>query len=119
MLQSEWAAELAAVVPPGPILEVCCGAGQTGLAAAIASGRALVQVDADHFACELAHRNALAAGIADRVRVFCTKIEGFSGGDTSYPLIIADPPYIRTADVSRFPEDPVLAIDGGDEPWFG
>jgi release factor glutamine methyltransferase len=30
-----------------------------------------------------------------------------------FPLVIADPPYLRTGDVGRFPDDPRLAIDGG------
>jgi release factor glutamine methyltransferase len=30
-----------------------------------------------------------------------------------YPLVIADPPYIPTAEVHRFPDDPTSAIDGG------
>lgn len=114
-LQSHWAVEVADVVPSGPILEVCCGAGHIGLAAAVASGRPLVQVDANDIACELAVRNARAAGIADRVSVVCSTIESFSKSAATYPLIIADPPYIPTAEVQRFPSDPVLAIDGGED----
>ena len=32
-----------------------------------------------------------------------------------FPLIIADPPWVRRAETRRFPEDPLLAIDGGDD----
>ncbi len=28
-------------------------------------------------------------------------------------MILADPPYLRSTDVARWPEDPVTAIDGG------
>ena len=37
------------------------------------------------------------------------------GEDEEFAVIVADPPWVRTADVSRFPEDPVTAIDGGDD----
>jgi release factor glutamine methyltransferase len=30
-----------------------------------------------------------------------------------YPLIIADPPYLPTDEIVRWPDDPVTAIDGG------
>ena len=30
-----------------------------------------------------------------------------------FAVIIADPPWVATNDVARFPEDPVSAIDGG------
>ena len=32
-----------------------------------------------------------------------------------FPLIIADPPWVPHEQVGRFPEDPLSAIDGGDE----
>ena len=35
------------------------------------------------------------------------------GADESFPLIIADPPWVLSSDVGRFPADPLLAIDGG------
>jgi hypothetical protein len=33
--------------------------------------------------------------------------------DERFPIIIADPPYLRSADVNRWPGDPVTAIGGG------
>jgi release factor glutamine methyltransferase len=33
--------------------------------------------------------------------------------DEWFALVIADPPYLRSAEVARYPEDPPLAIDGG------
>jgi len=61
VLQSAWAADLAAVVPDGPILELCSGAGHIGLAAAVRCGRDLVQIDANPVACLYAAANARAA----------------------------------------------------------
>ena len=62
LMQSLWAAELAAQATAGPILELCAGAGQIGLAAAALTGRALVQVEADPVAADYARTNAAAAG---------------------------------------------------------
>ena len=32
-----------------------------------------------------------------------------------FAVVIADPPWVPRADTGRYPEDPVLAIDGGDD----
>jgi methylase of polypeptide subunit release factors len=109
--QSYWAAALAPHCPDGPILELFCGAGQIGLLAARETGRSLVQVDQDAVAADFARRNAEAAGITSDVRV--GSVTGALDPDERFGLVIVDPPWVRTAEVSRFPEDPVLAIDGG------
>lgn len=112
-MQSIWAAELAPSVGPGPILELCSGAGHIGLYAVVLSGRQLVQVDSEPAACRFARLNADRAGIADRVDIRCDDIASALRPDERFPLIIADPPYVPSVDVSRFPEDPRPAIDGG------
>jgi release factor glutamine methyltransferase len=99
-------------VPAGPILELCAGAGQIGLVAATLTGRALVQVERDPVAAAFAARNARAAGLDDyELRVVPLETSLFAG--ETFPLIIADPPYLPTADVDRYPDDPRAAIDGG------
>jgi methylase of polypeptide subunit release factors len=115
VLQSEWAVEMSRLAPPGPILELCSGAGHIGLLAAHRSGRQLVQVDVNAQACADARANAAAAGLADRVEVRCAALDDVAARDGRYPLIIADPPYIATEGVQQFPEDPLLAIDGGQD----
>ena len=45
--QSRWAARLLEDLPHGPVLELCAGAGQIGLAAVRRSQRRLVCVEAD------------------------------------------------------------------------
>mgnify|MGYP006200852771 CR=1 FL=1 len=67
--QSQWAAEILRDTPPGPILELCSGAGQIGLAAALLTGRDVVLVDASEAACEISVRNAADAGLGGRVEV--------------------------------------------------
>jgi release factor glutamine methyltransferase len=111
--QSAWAAELAAVAAPGPILELCAGAGQIGLAAAVLADRDLVQVEADPVAAGYALVNAARAGRADRVDVRAADLGTALLPDERFPLILADPPYVRRPDTTRWPDDPVSAIDGG------
>ena len=43
--QSRWAAELIRTAPPGPVLELCAGAGHIGLLAVTLAPRPLVCVD--------------------------------------------------------------------------
>jgi release factor glutamine methyltransferase len=111
--QSEWAAEILAQAPAGPVLELCAGAGQIGLLAVAGSDRSLVCVDLNPVACDYARGNARAAALEDRVEVREGSMEQVLRDDERFALVIADPPWVRRADVGRFPEDPVLAIDGG------
>jgi methylase of polypeptide subunit release factors len=111
--QSAWARELLEVLPSGPVLELCSGVGHIGLLALLGNSRRLVMVDANEVACELAHRNARAAVLRERVEIRHGRLESQVGDDESFPLIIADPPWVPSDEVALFPEDPVDAIDGG------
>jgi release factor glutamine methyltransferase len=113
--QSRWASALIERVPVGPVLEVCCGAGHIGLLAAQGNNREFIQVDVDPVACEYAALNASAAGMAERVSVRCGPMDEVLAAGETFALIIADPPYLPTASVTRFPEDPPIAIDGGQQ----
>jgi release factor glutamine methyltransferase len=95
------------------VLEVGAGVGHIGLAANAASGRELVLVDVDERACELARRNADVSG--QRVAVRCGPMDAVLRDGEHFPLVLADPPYIPSGDVGRFPEDPLVAIDGGED----
>ncbi|WP_026877209.1 RsmD family RNA methyltransferase [Jiangella gansuensis] len=113
--QARWAADLLRAAPPGPVLELCAGAGQIGLLAVAGSGRHLVQVDADPVACGHARANAARAagrGVG-RVEVRQGTIDEALRPGERYALILADPPWVPSDAVGRFPEDPVAAIDGG------
>ena len=112
VLQSDWAAELLPRLPNGRILELCAGAGQIGLLAAYQSNRRLLQVDVSPAAARLARRNASAAGLTPRVEVREGDIESAVGSER-FPLVMADPPYLRRDELSQFPEDPPVAVDGG------
>jgi len=115
LAQSEWAAELAPYAAPGPLLELCAGAGQIGLAAAVLADRDLVQVEADPVAAGFASGNAARAGRAARVEVRNEPLQRALRPGESFPIIIADPPYLPSGELPRWPEDPRLAIDGGQD----
>jgi methylase of polypeptide subunit release factors len=111
--QSQWAADLMRDVPAGPVLELCSGAGQIGLLAVLGSGRTLVCVDADAVACAYAVDNAENAGLNHLVDVRLGRLDEAVLPDERFPVIIADPPWVPRDGVGRYPEDPVVAIDGG------
>ncbi len=111
--QSRWAAELIRTAPAGPVLELCAGAGHIGLLAVTLAPRPLVCVDNDAVACGFLRRNAAVAGVAVDVRE--GPMLAVLGDDEEFAVIVADPPWVPTSDVGRFPEDPVSAIDGGDD----
>jgi methylase of polypeptide subunit release factors len=114
VMQSRWAAELASA--PGaeaPMLELYAGVGHIGLAAARSCGRPLVQIEVDPIACGFAVENAWRAGMAHCVSVRCGAVPDAVPKNQEFSVVIADPPYLRTADVALFPEDPSRAVDGG------
>jgi len=113
LLQSRWAADLAASTPPGRLLELCAGAGHIGLAAAVLADRDLLQVEADPVAAGYARANAARAGWADRTEIRVDRLQTALAPAERFGLMLADPPYLPTAAVARWPEDPVTAIDGG------
>jgi release factor glutamine methyltransferase len=112
--QSHWAADLAVDIGgDGPVLELCSGAGHIGLLAIAASHRSLVCVDIDPVAAAYTRANAVANGVADRVEVRqLPMLDALAPGEL-FPVIIADPPWVPSDETRRFPEDPLLAIDGG------
>lgn len=111
--QSHWAARLSVACPPGPILELCAGAGQIGLAAAVLTGRPLLQVEVDPVAAGYARDNAARAGLGSRSEVRIATVEQALRPGERFGLIIADPPYLRSEQVADWPADPARAIDGG------
>lgn len=111
--QAAWLAELAADAPAGPALEVCCGAGHLGLLLTHLTGRPLVQVDVDPVAGDLTRANAARLGLTTDVRT--ASMEDALAADERFALMLADPPWVERARVGDFPDDPVLAIDGGDD----
>jgi len=113
--QSRWAADLVPTVPEGDALELCTGAGHIGLLFAALSRRHVVAVDVDPVAGEFARANAAAAGLAGRFEVRVGPMEEALQPDERFALVLADPPWVPRSTTGRYPEDPVRAIDGGDD----
>lgn len=113
--QSLWAAELLRDGPEGRALELCSGAGQIGLLMIAHEPRELVCVDLNPVACRFTRRNAVSAGLAELVEVREGAIDSALRPDERFAVVVADPPWVRRAETGRFPEDPLLAIDGGDD----
>jgi len=113
--QSLWAGELLVDAPDGAVLELCAGVGHIGLALASSVTRDFVLVDVDVNASSHAQANALAAGIADRVDVRNGLMDEVLTADERFAFILADPPWVRSEELTQFPLDPLLAIDGGQD----
>lgn len=117
--QSHWAAELAAAAPAGPMLELCAGAGHIGLLAIGLCPRPLICVDSSARACAYARSNAAAAGLADLVEVRQRGLEDALTPEERFAIVLADPPWVPSDDIGRFPEDPPYSIDGGPDGLGG
>ena len=117
--QARWAAEILGSGPAGPVLELCAGVGQIGLLAISLEPRPLVCVDSSADACRFARRNAEAAGLADLVDVRESDLDTALRADERFALVVADPPWVPSGDVRRFPEDPPASIDGGPDGLDG
>lgn len=115
LAQSVWSADLLRSAPDGRVLELCAGVGHIGLAAVADSRRELVLVDLNPAACALARRNSDAALMTHRVEVRQGKVDEVIESGERFALIIADPPWVPTSGVTQFPEDPTIAIDGGED----
>jgi release factor glutamine methyltransferase len=113
--QATWAAEILTDAPAGAVLELCAGAGQIGLLAVLGSTRRLVCVDVNPAACDWARHNAEEAGLADRVDVREGPMDEVLRESERFALVVADPPWVRREEVGSYPEDPLVAIDGGDD----
>ncbi len=110
----------------GKILDLGCGYGLIGIAAACVAGAAHVcMVDSDPEAVRLAKENALQNGFAD-IRIVCGDgVEAVS--DTMYDLILSNPPYHTDFSVAkRFIEKGFHCLNPGGRmmlvvkrlPWY-
>lgn len=102
---------------PGRILDLCCGGGCIGLAAAHYHPDAAVDlVDIDPDALDLARENAAHLGLERRVEIMVSDL--FAAiGQRRYDIILANPPYVDAADLADMPaeyhHEPLLALASG------
>lgn len=102
---------------PRRILDMCCGGGCIGLAAAhYFPGAAVDLLDIDSAALELARENAALLGLSDRVTIrqsdlFCALDE------QRYDIIVSNPPYVDKRDLATMPaeyhHEPARALGSG------
>ncbi len=104
---------------PGPsrILDLCCGGGCIGLAAAHYFPDAHVDLlDIDSAALDLARENAEFLGLEDRTTIIESNLfEALA--DVRYDLILSNPPYVDAADLAVMPaefrHEPERALGSG------
>lgn len=102
---------------PRAILDLCCGGGCIGLAAAHYSEHADVDlVDIDPAALELAAENRSLLHLESRVKIVRSDLFA-SLPPRRYDLILSNPPYVDSDDLSAMPEEfhrePEIALGSG------
>ena len=103
--------------PPQHILDIGTGSGCIAIALAKAFPEA--RVDATDTGClELALQNVARHGLEPRVNVIHSDLY-HDLGDKRYDLIVANPPYVPTAQIPTLPaeylHEPKAALDGGED----
>lgn len=89
----------------GRVLDLCCGSGCIGIAAAHALPGARVDlVDCDAGALEVAHINVEQHGLEDRVTVIESDLYA-ALDERVYDLILCNPPYVGADEYAGLPEE--------------
>jgi len=105
--------------PPQRIIDLCCGSGCIGIAAALTFPRStLVLADIDADAVVLAGRNVCRHGLESRTEVVQSDLwDQISPG--TFDLILCNPPYVDATDMRTLPREyqhePVLGLAGGED----
>ncbi len=112
----ELALEISKAYPAAKILDLGTGSGVIALTLALELPTAEIQAtDLWPDALALASDNAARHNLADRVRF--TQVDLLPTGDTVFDLIVANLPYIPTAEIATLSaevrHDPASALDGG------
>lgn len=105
------------IAPPRRIIDLCCGSGCIGIAAALGfPGSELTLLDIDAQATDLTARNVARHGLADRTRVVTGDLWD-ALPRTQFDLILSNPPYVDAADMSVLPpeyrHEPSLGLAAG------
>lgn len=105
--------------PPARILDLCCGCGCIGIAAALAFPDAEFDlVDVDPAAVALSRRNVALHRLEERARVHRSDLfDDLPPGQ--WDLILSNPPYVDRTDMASLPpeyrHEPALGLAGGDD----
>lgn len=124
---AELAIEKAKLLQPKKMLHVLdLGTGSGNIAIALAKNITNVKitaVDIDAGVLTLAEQNARSNGVEEKIKFCCTDMAEYlceaRDQEKKYDIIISNPPYIPTSQLSRLPDDvrqePKLALDGGED----
>jgi ribosomal protein L3 glutamine methyltransferase len=102
---------------PKRILDLCCGGGCIGLAAAYHFPQLSVDLaDLDEQALQLAKENTSRLGLAERVSLIHSNL--FEAVEpVKYDIILSNPPYVNASDLATMPteyhHEPELALGSG------
>ena len=100
------------------VLDLCTGSGCIAIAVADKTGAQVVASDISEEALKIAKSNAVKNKVDDKIEfVHSDMFEGITG---TFGVIISNPPYIPTADISGLDREvkdhePALALDGGED----
>ncbi|MDE0350560.1 MAG: 50S ribosomal protein L3 N(5)-glutamine methyltransferase [Gammaproteobacteria bacterium] len=98
---------------PDRILDLCCGCGALGIAAALEfPGASLTLADVDPGAVACARTNVARFGLETRAEVGASDLFDGLDGDR-YDLVIANPPYVPASEIAQLPPE------YGNEPTGG
>jgi ribosomal protein L3 glutamine methyltransferase len=102
---------------PARILDLCCGSGCIGIAAALRWPGACVDLaDVSYEALALARENVALHGVGEHVRVVASDLFA-TLGDARYDLVLCNPPYVDAADMAALPaefrHEPRLGLAAG------
>lgn len=105
--------------PPRQIIDLCCGSGCIGIAAALEfPDSELTLVDIDPQAVALSAKNVARHGLTQRTRIVQSDLWG-DVPEQRFDLILSNPPYVDASDMSALPpeyqHEPALGLAGGDD----
>ncbi|MBK8972434.1 MAG: 50S ribosomal protein L3 N(5)-glutamine methyltransferase [Hahellaceae bacterium] len=105
-------------IQPLRILDLCCGSGCIGIAAAMVFEEAeVVLADISPEALAIAQRNIHRYGLEDRVTVVQSDV--YSGLEGTFDLILTNPPYVDADDMANLPpeyhHEPRLGLASGED----
>lgn len=103
---------------PKRVLDLCCGSGCMGIAAAVAFPEAQVDIiDLSPDALDVARSNIQRHGLEDRVRAIESDL--FTHAEGPYDLILSNPPYVPQWEYDALPveyhREPEMSLVAGED----